>query len=94
MNGETATFVVASILEYEEGGNGGDYSGHNLMKSVGMICSACIGVTVSNHRLYIKPYVDLNLDMVLLISGITTSILNTVDHDSGKEKRVWVIGNM
>ncbi|KAF3595153.1 hypothetical protein DY000_02026934 [Brassica cretica] len=37
-----------------------------------------------------KPYVDPNLDPVLLVPGIAGSILNAVDHDSGKEERVWV----
>ncbi|KAH0853438.1 LOW QUALITY PROTEIN: hypothetical protein HID58_093213 [Brassica napus] len=36
------------------------------------------------------PYVDPNLDPVLLVPGIAGSILNAVDHDSGKEERVWV----
>ncbi|KAH0898566.1 hypothetical protein HID58_048134, partial [Brassica napus] len=46
MNGEASeesTFVMASILEYEEVGNGGGYSAHNLVKSVSMICSTCTG---------------------------------------------------
>ena len=36
------------------------------------------------------PYVDPNLDPVLLVPGIAGAILNAVDHDSGKEERVWV----
>lgn len=37
-----------------------------------------------------KPYVDPNLDPVLLVPGIAGSILNAVDHENGKEERVWV----
>ncbi|XP_010449293.1 PREDICTED: lecithin-cholesterol acyltransferase-like 4 [Camelina sativa] len=37
-----------------------------------------------------EPYVDPNLDPVLLVPGIAGSILNAVDHDNGKEERVWV----
>ncbi|KAM7524681.1 hypothetical protein LguiA_014583 [Lonicera macranthoides] len=36
-----------------------------------------------------EPYVDPNLDPVLLIPGIAGSILNAVD-ENGKEERVWV----
>lgn len=36
-----------------------------------------------------EPYVDPNLDPVLLVPGIAGSILNAVD-ESGKEERVWV----
>lgn len=37
-----------------------------------------------------KPYVDPNLDPVLLVPGIAGSILNAVDHENGNEERVWV----
>lgn len=37
-----------------------------------------------------EPYVDPNLDPVLLVPGIAGSILNAVDDDTGKEERVWV----
>ncbi|XP_010536543.1 PREDICTED: lecithin-cholesterol acyltransferase-like 4 [Tarenaya hassleriana] len=37
-----------------------------------------------------KPYVDPNLDPVLLVPGIAGSILNAVDHENGTEERVWV----
>ncbi|XP_021890047.1 lecithin-cholesterol acyltransferase-like 4 [Carica papaya] len=37
-----------------------------------------------------QPYVDPNLDPVLLVPGIAGSILNAVDVETGKEERVWV----
>ncbi|CAN8325319.1 unnamed protein product [Cochlearia groenlandica] len=37
-----------------------------------------------------KPYVDPDLDPVLLVPGIAGSILNAVDHETGIEERVWV----
>lgn len=36
-----------------------------------------------------EPYVDPNLDPVLLVPGIAGSILKAVD-ENGKEERVWV----
>lgn len=37
-----------------------------------------------------EPYVDQNLDPVLLVPGIAGSILNAKDAETGKEERVWV----
>lgn len=37
-----------------------------------------------------QPYVDPNLDPVLLVPGIAGSILNAVDDENGTEERVWV----
>nr|XP_011460469.1 PREDICTED: lecithin-cholesterol acyltransferase-like 4 isoform X1 [Fragaria vesca subsp. vesca] len=37
-----------------------------------------------------QPYVDPNLDPVLLVPGIAGSVLNAVDEETGKEERVWV----
>ena len=37
-----------------------------------------------------EPYVDPNLDPVLLVPGVAGSILNAVHEDTGKEERVWV----
>lgn len=37
-----------------------------------------------------QPYVDPNLDPVLLIPGVAGSILNAVNEDTGREERVWV----
>lgn len=37
-----------------------------------------------------EPYVDPNLDPVLLVPGIAGSILNAKDAETGKEERVWV----
>ncbi|KAL5975735.1 Lecithin-cholesterol acyltransferase-like 4 [Asimina triloba] len=37
-----------------------------------------------------EPYVNPDLDPVLLVPGIAGSILNAVDDASGKEERVWV----
>ncbi|XP_022723594.1 lecithin-cholesterol acyltransferase-like 4 isoform X3 [Durio zibethinus] len=37
-----------------------------------------------------QPYVDPNLDPVLLVPGIAGSILNAVDSQNGQEERVWV----
>ncbi|GAV64367.1 LACT domain-containing protein [Cephalotus follicularis] len=37
-----------------------------------------------------EPYVDPNLDPVLLVPGIAGSILKAVDKENGKEERVWV----
>ncbi|KAJ4831187.1 Lecithin-cholesterol acyltransferase-like 4, partial [Turnera subulata] len=38
-----------------------------------------------------QPYVDPNLDPVLLVPGIAGSILKAVDNENGlKEERVWV----
>ena len=37
-----------------------------------------------------QPYVDPNLDPVLLVPGIAGSVLNAVDEESGAEERVWV----
>ncbi|TYI24412.1 hypothetical protein ES332_A06G232300v1 [Gossypium tomentosum] len=37
-----------------------------------------------------QPYVDPNLDPVLLVPGIAGSILTAVDDQNGKEERVWV----
>lgn len=37
-----------------------------------------------------EPYVDPNLDPVLLVPGVAGSILNAVNEDTGKEERVWV----
>ncbi|OMO65797.1 Lecithin:cholesterol/phospholipid:diacylglycerol acyltransferase [Corchorus olitorius] len=37
-----------------------------------------------------QPYVDPNLDPVLLVPGIAGSILTAVDDKNGKEERVWV----
>lgn len=36
------------------------------------------------------PFVDPNLDPVLLVPGVAGSILNAVNDDTGKEERVWV----
>ncbi|OVA02164.1 Lecithin:cholesterol/phospholipid:diacylglycerol acyltransferase [Macleaya cordata] len=36
-----------------------------------------------------QPFVNPNLDPVLLVPGIAGSILNAVD-DNGKEERIWV----
>ena len=37
-----------------------------------------------------SPYVDLNLDPVLLIPGIAGSIMKAVDNSNAKEERVWI----
>lgn len=37
-----------------------------------------------------QPYVDPNLDPVLLVPGIAGSILKAVDDENGKEERIWV----
>ncbi|XP_076950689.1 lecithin-cholesterol acyltransferase-like 4 [Bidens hawaiensis] len=37
-----------------------------------------------------EPYVDPNLDPVLIVPGIAGSILNARDAETGKEERVWV----
>ena len=37
-----------------------------------------------------QPFVDPNLDPVLLVPGIAGSILKSVDNENGKEERVWV----
>ncbi|PKI56837.1 lecithin-cholesterol acyltransferase-like 4 [Punica granatum] len=37
-----------------------------------------------------QPYVDPNLDPVLLVPGIAGSILQAVDASNGREERVWV----
>ncbi|CAB4276731.1 unnamed protein product [Prunus armeniaca] len=37
-----------------------------------------------------QPYVDPNLDPVLLVPGIAGSIMNAVDDENGTEERVWV----
>ncbi|KAK4748006.1 hypothetical protein SAY87_014592 [Trapa incisa] len=37
-----------------------------------------------------QPYVDPNLDPVLLVPGIAGSILQAVDGSNGREERVWV----
>ncbi|KAF7801362.1 lecithin-cholesterol acyltransferase-like 4 [Senna tora] len=37
-----------------------------------------------------QPYVNPNLDPVLLVPGIAGSILKAVDDENGKEERVWV----
>ncbi|KAI4306379.1 hypothetical protein L6164_029661 [Bauhinia variegata] len=37
-----------------------------------------------------QPYVNPNLDPVLLVPGIAGSILNAVDDQNGQEERVWV----
>ncbi|KAK1432543.1 hypothetical protein QVD17_09440 [Tagetes erecta] len=37
-----------------------------------------------------EPYVDPNLDPVLIVPGIAGSILNARDDETGKEERVWV----
>ncbi|TYJ13393.1 hypothetical protein E1A91_A10G049100v1 [Gossypium mustelinum] len=37
-----------------------------------------------------QPYVDPDLDPVLLVPGIAGSILKAVDHQNGNEERVWV----
>ncbi|GMN66766.1 hypothetical protein TIFTF001_035832 [Ficus carica] len=37
-----------------------------------------------------QPFVDPNLDPVLLVPGIAGSILKSVDDENGKEERVWV----
>lgn len=37
-----------------------------------------------------QPYVDPNLDPVLLVPGIAGSILKAVDDEKGEEERVWV----
>lgn len=37
-----------------------------------------------------EPFVDPNLDPVLLVPGVAGSILNAVNQDTGKEERVWV----
>ena len=37
-----------------------------------------------------QPYVDPDLDPVLLVPGIAGSILKAVDDQNGKEERVWV----
>lgn len=37
-----------------------------------------------------QPYVDPNLDPVLLVPGIAGSILKAVDAQNGNDERVWV----
>lgn len=37
-----------------------------------------------------QPYVDPNLDPVLLVPGIAGSMLKAVDDENGTEERVWV----
>lgn len=37
-----------------------------------------------------QPYVDPNLDPVLLVPGVAGSILKAVDSTSGRDERVWV----
>ncbi|KAI3669055.1 hypothetical protein L6452_40276 [Arctium lappa] len=37
-----------------------------------------------------EPYIDPNLDPVLIVPGIAGSILNAVNGETGKEERVWV----
>lgn len=37
-----------------------------------------------------QPYVDPNLDPVLLIPGIAGSIMKAVDNSNAKEERVWI----
>ncbi|KAJ9557518.1 hypothetical protein OSB04_012132 [Centaurea solstitialis] len=37
-----------------------------------------------------EPYIDPNLDPVLIVPGIAGSILNALNGENGKEERVWV----
>lgn len=37
-----------------------------------------------------QPYVDPDLDPVLLVPGIAGSILKAVDNANGKDERIWV----
>lgn len=37
-----------------------------------------------------QPYVDPNLDPVLLVPGIAGSILKAADSTNGRDERVWV----
>lgn len=37
-----------------------------------------------------QPYVDPDLDPVLLVPGVAGSILKSVDKANGKDERIWV----
>lgn len=57
---------------------------------------AMLGDIVQSVEMWLKlirkpqPYIDPDLDPVLLVPGIAGSILKAVDHQNGNEERVWV----